>query len=66
MKNKDTGKAVFSMDKTLDACHVETLKECIPKHGQTIEKVCKTFKVNALEDLTFSQFDCLMQKMGEK
>lgn len=66
IKNKDTGKAVFSMDKALDACHIATLKECIPKHGQTIENVCKTFKVDALEDLTFSQFDCLMQKMGEK
>lgn len=66
IKNKDTGKTVFSMDKALDACHIATLKECIPKHGQTIENVCKTFKVDALEDLTFSQFDCLMQKMGEK
>lgn len=66
IKNKDIGKTVFSMDKALDACHIATLKECIPKHGQTIENVCKTFKVDALEDLTFSQFDCLMQKMGEK
>lgn len=66
IKNKDTGKTVFSMDKALDACHIATLKECIPKHGQTIENVCKTFKVDALENLTFSQFDCLMQKMGEK
>ncbi len=66
IKNKDTGKTVFRMDKALDACHIATLKECIPKHGQTIENVCKTFKVDALEDLTFSQFDCLMQKMGEK
>ena len=66
IKNKGTGKTVFSMDKALDACHIATLKECIPKHGQTIENVCKTFKVDALEDLTFSQFDCLMQKMGEK
>lgn len=66
IKNKGTGKTVFSMDKALDACHIETLKECIPKHGQTIENVCKTFKVDALENLTFSQFDCLMQKMGEK
>ncbi|RGH37348.1 hypothetical protein DW901_13565 [Firmicutes bacterium AM41-5BH] len=66
IKNKGTGKTVFSMDKALDACHIATLKECIPKHGQTIENVCKTFKVDALENLTFSQFDCLMQKMGEK
>lgn len=66
IKNKDTGKTVFSMDKALDSCHIATLKECIPKHGQTIENVCKTFKVDALEYLTFSQFDCLMQKMGEK
>lgn len=66
IKNKGTGKTVFSMDKALDACHIATLKECIPKHSQTIENVCKTFKVDALENLTFSQFDCLMQKMGEK
>lgn len=66
IKNKGTGKTVFSMDKALDACHIATLKECIPKHGQTIENVCKTFKVDALENLTFSQFDCLMQKMCEK
>lgn len=66
IKNKGTGKTVFSMDKALDACHIATLKECIPKHGQTIENVCKTFKVDALENLTFSQLDCLMQKMGEK
>ena len=72
IKNKNTGKTVFSMNnssatrKTLDACHVATLRECIPKHNQTIENVCKTFKVNALEDLTISQFDFLMKKMGEK
>lgn len=76
IKNKSTGKIVFTMGKptaeqpvtlhTLDASHVATLQSCIQSHGQTVENVCKTFKVESLEELDILQFDYLMKKMGEK
>lgn len=54
------------LPKTLTKAQVATLKSCIPKHGQTIEKVCDTFKVKNLSDLTVDQFMWLMDRMGEK
>jgi hypothetical protein len=50
----------------LTKAQVTTLEECIPKHGQTIEKVCDSFKVKNLSDLTVDQFMWLMDRMGEK
>lgn len=46
--------------------HINTLRLCIPKHGQTEENVCKFFGVNDLSGLNFKQFDILMKKMGEE
>lgn len=54
------------LPKTLTKAQVSTLESCIPKHGQTIEKVCDTFKVKSLSDLTVDQFMWLMDRMGEK
>lgn len=51
--------------KKLTKAQVITLEECIPKHGQTIEKVCDSFKVKSLSDLTVDQFSWLMDRMGE-
>lgn len=47
------------------AAQVNTLEKCIPKHGQTVEKVCQFYKVSKLNDLTMEQFKDLMNKMGE-
>jgi hypothetical protein len=75
IKNKNTGKIVYTMGKpaeqpvtphTLDASHVATLQACIQSHGQTVENVCKAFKVKSLEELNIEQFDYLMKRMGEK
>ena len=44
----------------------KTLEICIPKHGQTIEAVCRYYKVDSLNDLTVKDFIILMNKMGEK
>lgn len=52
--------------KKLTDAHIATLETCIPKHGQTVEKVCKSFKVESLSDLTVEQFMWLMDRMGEK
>lgn len=52
--------------KTLTQAQVNTLEKCIPKHGQTVDKVCEFFKVDRLEELTIEHFDCLMSKMGEQ
>ena len=54
------------LPKTLTKAQVSTLESCIPKHGQTIEKVCDTFKVKNLSKLTVDQFMWLMDRMGEK
>lgn len=51
---------------TLTRAQVNTLEQCIPEHGQTVEKTCAFFKVKSLEELTVDQFDFLMRKMGEK
>lgn len=51
--------------KLLDSAKVITLEKCIPKHGQTIERVCGFFKVKGLSELTVEQFDVIMRKMGE-
>lgn len=45
---------------------VATLQACIQSHGQTVENVCKAFKVKSLEELNIEQFDYLMKRMGEK
>ena len=45
---------------------VKTLESCIPKHGQTVENVCRYYKVTALQNLTVRQFMALMRKMGEE
>lgn len=52
--------------KTLTQAQVNTLEKCIPKHGQTVDKVCEFFKVESLEELTIEHFNCLMSKMGEQ
>lgn len=52
--------------KKLTKAQVSTLESCIPKHGQTIENVCNSFRVNSLSDLTVDQFIWLMDRMGEK
>lgn len=52
--------------KTLTKFHIKTLEECVPKHGQTIEKVCEVFKIKDLSQLTIDQFDVLMRNMGEQ
>lgn len=54
------------LPKTLTKAQVATLESCIPNHGHTIEKVCDTFKVKNLSDLTVDQFTWLMDRMGEK
>ena len=75
IKNKNTGKIVYTIGNpaeqpvtphTLDASHVATLQACIQSHGQTVENVCKAFKVKSLEELNIEQFDYLMKRMGEK
>lgn len=76
IKNKNNGRIVYTMGKltteqpvkphTLDASHVAALQSCIQSHGQTVEKVCKTFKVKSLKELNIVQFDYLMKRMGEK
>lgn len=50
----------------ITAAQVKTLESCIPKHGQTVENVCRYYKVAALQDLTVRQFMALMRKMGEE
>ena len=50
----------------ITAAQVKTLESCIPKHGQTVENVCRYYKVTALQDLTVRQFMALMRKMGEE
>ncbi len=45
---------------------IKTLEACIPKHGATIEGVCKYYKVKELKNLTVTQFKDCMNKMGEK
>lgn len=52
--------------KLLTPSQVKTLETCIPKHGQTVEKVCDVFKVKDLSQLTVDQFGVLMRKMGEE
>lgn len=52
--------------KLLTKAQVATLEKCIPKHNQTIDKVCSFFKVKELSELTVDQFDVLMRKMGEE
>lgn len=52
--------------KLLTHSQVKTLESCIPKHGQTVEKVCDVFKVKDLSQLTVDQFGVLMRKMGEE
>lgn len=52
--------------KLLTSYQVKTLESCIPKHGQTVEKVCDVFKVKDLSQLTVDQFGVLMRKMGEE
>lgn len=49
----------------IKAAHVKTLENCIPKHGQTIEKVCSFYNVKSLADMTIEQFDDIMKRMGE-
>lgn len=76
IKNKNNGRIVYTMGKptteqpvkphTLDASRVATLQSCIQSHGQTVEMVCKTFKVKSLKELNIVQFDYLMKRMGEK
>lgn len=50
----------------ITAAQVKTLESCIPKHGQTVENVCRYYKVSVLQDLTVRQFMSLMRKMGEE
>lgn len=49
----------------IKSAHVKTLENCIPKHGQTVEKVCSFYKVKSLADMTIEQFDDIMKRMGE-
>lgn len=51
--------------KKVTASHVKTLEACIPKHGQTVEKVCGFYKVGKLSDMTVDQFKDIMKRMGE-
>lgn len=51
--------------KKVTASHVKTLEACIPKHGQTVEKVCGFYKVSKLSDMTVDQFKDIMKRMGE-
>lgn len=53
-------------EKPIGQGHIRTLRDCIPKHGQTEENVCKFFGVSDISELNIKQFDVLMKKMGEK
>ncbi len=53
-------------EKPISESHVKTLERCIPAHGQTIENVCRCYKVKSLEELTVRQFMKLMRQMGEE
>lgn len=44
---------------------IATLKRCIPKHNQTIEKVCEVFGISSLEKMNIIQFEKIMNMMGE-
>lgn len=52
--------------KPIGQAHINTLRSCILKHGQTEENVCKFFGVHDLSELSIKHFDILMKKMGEK
>lgn len=45
---------------------VRTLEKCIPKHRQTVQNVCRHYKVQWLHELTVEQFMELMNRMGEQ
>lgn len=45
---------------------VRTLEKCIPKHGQTVQNVCRVYEVSSLRELTVEKFMELMNRMGEQ
>lgn len=53
-------------EKPISETHIKTLERCIPQHGQTIENVCRVYKVQSLKELTIRQFIKLMHQMGEE
>lgn len=53
-------------EKMITREQVMTLEKCIPKHSQTVENVCRHYKVQWLHELTVKQFMELMNKMGEQ
>ncbi len=53
-------------EKMITREQVMTLEKCIPKHSQTVQNVCRHYKVQRLHELTVKQFMELMNKMGEQ
>lgn len=53
-------------EKMITREQVMTLEKCIPKHRQTVQNVCRHYKVQWLHELTVKQFMELMNKMGEQ
>lgn len=54
------------VDRMITRDQVRTLEKCIPKHSQTVENVCRHYKVQWLHELTVEQFMELMNRMGEQ
>lgn len=53
-------------EKMITREQVVTLEKCIPKHSQTIQNVCRCYRVSSLNELTVNQFMDLMNRMGEE
>lgn len=48
-------------NKTISATQVKTLKEMAEKYNQKISDICRTYKINRLEDMTSAQFGAALK-----